>query len=126
MTTATVNSTVQLDDGRKFSGQIFSITGTRLGRDIDHNSFVAHLELASSGRGTALAPMLSNLDRSDARVQEHITRILETVGVEYWDQLVGRSVIALYDWQSTTGVIKGLASLDGSRVYLIADTFLEA
>jgi hypothetical protein len=123
VTTATVIATVRLSDGRKYSGMIYTITGTKLGRDLDHNCFVAHLELQAGSAGTALAPMLCQLDRADPKVQQHITRLLETVGVEYWEQLVGRSIIALYDVDPGTGFIKGIASIDGSRVYVIADVF---
>lgn len=118
----TVSVTVTLDDGRKFEGRIFQITGTHLGRDLDHMSFVAHLELSGGDRETMLAPLLTGLDQFDAKVQKHITAILETVGVAFWEELIGKYVIAL---MGNDGFIKGITSLDGTRGFLVEETFAE-
>lgn len=122
----TVKATVTLDDEREFIGHIYRIKGTRLGRDLDHLSFVAHLELSADGSETSMAPMLSGLDEHDPKVQQHITRILETVGVPYWEDLKGQYVIALFDGPRLGSTVKGIASVDGSRAYVTEDTFAAA
>lgn len=118
----------ELDDGRKFSGRIGRITKTELGLEDDLRFFHGNLKLEFPGGGVQeLAPILCGPDETALIVHHHIRQILHVANVRSWEQLPRQQVVALYEGAEYTSpsIIAGLASLDGHRIYILADAMAE-
>lgn len=104
----------------EYVGEIGVIRSTRLGYE-DHGIFTAMIDLSFGGGSTGQGAGFMCLDRGykpdpddyktirvgTAYGLDHIMQIMRTVGVENWEDLKGKQVIALRE--SRWGSIDGLA-----------------
>lgn len=101
------------EDGREFTAKIGRIMNTFLGIDPDHPRFGTSVEIDFGGAYHAFAPKFDTTEENVA----HIEGILRTVGVEKWEDLVGKPVIALYAPTDRTTIV-GLARFDASVAHI--------
>lgn len=122
--------TITIKDGdRTYSGRAGTITSTRLGVQ-EHGIMTAYLtvEWQKGGVGVggfALASYDKDLDRhiGSAYGMDHVMRILDTVGVEKWEDLRGKQVIVLFGddggWGSRS---VGIAHItDERKIFVMAE-----
>ena len=112
--------------GETYAGRIGTITTTLLGME-DHGIFTTSLlvEWPSSGvsvGGFALDSYEKDLDRraGTAYGLDHVMQILETVGVEKWEDVRGKEVIVLFEGDGGWGARSvGIANItDESKVFI--------
>jgi len=117
-------------EGTDYTGQIMRVSYTRLGYE-DHGIFTASLGVEGDGIGTSVGGFVLDRPEKDSNGKflgrvgteyghDYIIQILKTVGVESWENLVGKDIIVLYPYDdSGWGSMNiGFASLDGNRVFL--------
>lgn len=118
-------------NGQQIDGQIMRIKSTRLGYE-DHGILTAFLHCEGDGSGIGVGGYCLDQPRDkDARDYErtgtaygldHIIRIIETVGVESWEQLPGKDIIVLYKGNAGWGGSSaGIAGLHNGKVLLLAE-----
>lgn len=119
-------------DGVEYSGRIGTIKSTMLGFQ-DHGIMTAQLVVEWPGGGVAVGGY--RLDeslhgkagdysqRGTAYGLDQIIRIIETVGVESWEQLKGQQVVVLFDGDGGWGAQSvGIAStVDESKVFILSE-----
>lgn len=121
-----MNIELVLDSGSTLVGKIGTIASTELGPEDDFRFVWAKVELALSTGVQAYCPMLGNPDKPTLNVHKQIIGITNAAGVRTWEQLPGRSVVALYDPTEARGPIIGICSLDGMNIHLSADLDADA
>lgn len=123
-------------NGATYGGQIGTIKSTRLGFR-DHGVLTASLTVEWVGGGIGLGGFVLDepKDREGrdytrtgtAYGLDHIIRIIETAGVDEWEQLVGQQVIVLYQGESAWGSQSvGFASTTNEAKVLIFKEHAEA
>jgi len=127
-------------NGTVYGGQIGTIKSTRLGFE-DHGILSVSLDVGWHGGGVGAGGYCldepKDRDGRDwtrtgtAYGLDHIIRIIETVGVNKWEDLKGHQVIVLFEGRSILGAqCVGIASTtDEDRVLIFrehADTWREA
>jgi len=101
--------------GKTYSGQIGTIKSTSLGTR-DHGIMTAMLHVEWKGGGIGVGGYCLDEPRKDGSGKhlDHIMRILETVGVDRWEQLPGKQVLVLFEgsggWGSTSCGIAGITN----------------
>lgn len=119
-------------DGVTYTGHVATIKGTSLGYE-DHGILTAFLHCEWSGSGIGVGGYC--LDRhkdgpgfgsrqGTAYGLDHVMRLMETVGVNEWEQIKGRQVIVLFEGTgSTLGMTAaGIAHItDEKRVLILKD-----
>ena len=119
-------------DGTTYGGQIGTIRSTALGYE-DHGILTASLTVEWPGGGVSVGGFVLDEPR-DREAKEytrvgtaygldHIIRIIETVGVEKWEDLVGKQVIVLFAGKSWLGAMSvGIAhATDESKVFVLKE-----
>src|SRR5690606_28267458 len=96
-------------NGIAYGGQVGTITATRLGYQ-DHGILTADLTIEWPGGGVSVGGFALDEPRDregkdhsrkgTAYGLDHIIRIIETVGVEKWEDLKGERVIVLFEGAS--------------------------
>lgn len=119
-------------DGKTYSGQIGTIKRTSLGVE-DHGIMTAmlHIEWKGGGIGAGGNTMDEPRKGEDGKHLgrfgtayglDHIMRILETVGVDKWEQLPGEKVIVLFEGPSWIGsTASGIAGITNETVLNFKD-----
>lgn len=120
------------DGDNEYGGRIGTVKSTRLGYE-DHGILTADIIVEWPGGGVSVGGYCldepvdrdrSNWNREGtAYGLDHIIRILEAVGVEKWEQLVGQKVIVLFDGTSEWGARSvGLAhATDEGKVFVMKE-----
>lgn len=100
-------------NGKDYQGQLGTIKKTRFGVHEHYGIMTADIEVAFDGAGISIGGFcLDNPADSKggdysrtgtAYGLDHILRILETAGVDYWEQLPGTKIIVLYEGTSGWG-----------------------
>lgn len=118
--------------GIEYGGQIGTIKSTHLGYQ-DHGILTADLTIEWPGGGVSVGGFCLDEPRDrEARDYErtgtaygldHIIRIIETVGVDRWERLVGQKVIVLFEGKSAWGSRSvGIAhATDESKVFILEE-----
>lgn len=112
--------------GNAYGGQIGTIKSTRLGYQ-DHGILTADLAIEWPGGGVSVGGYSLDTKKDDSYDREgtaygldHIIWIMRTVGVERWEDLVGKQVIVLFEGQSTWGARSvGIASTTDEKEVLV-------
>ncbi len=115
-----------------YTEQIAKIRSTHLGRE-DHGIFTAILDLDYGGSGQGAGTYA--LDEYDEETHERhgtaggmdfIIGILDACGVDSWEKVAGRTVLALRE-EGYHGKVVGLKPLptEGGKQFLFADAFAE-
>ncbi|GLU91309.1 hypothetical protein [Agromyces sp. NBRC 114283] len=119
-------------NGVEYGGQIGTIKSTSLGYEF-HGILTASLTIEWSGGGVSVGGFCLDEPkdregrdysrRGTAYGLDHIIRIIETVGVERWEDLQGRQVIVLFEGRSAWGAHSvGLANTtDDSKVLVLGE-----
>lgn len=124
MTTTRIETkiTVHIND-IDWMGERMTINSTRLGYE-DHGIFTFLLDLTGPGHGQGFGGYgLDNwIKEEERRVgtafgMDCISSIISTVGVDNWEDLKGKDLIALR--KTYSGMIEGIISLDGSRYFIV-------
>jgi hypothetical protein len=116
----------------EYGGQVGTITSTALGYQ-DHGILTASLTVEWKGGGVSVGGYCLDQPKDrDARDYsrrgtayglDHLIRILETVGVDRWEELKGKQVIVLFegrDWLGAQSV--GIAhATDESKVLVLRE-----
>lgn len=113
----TVKTTVEFHIGT-FLGRHGTISETWLGRL--HNkefSFSGQVSIDfDDGSGQEFNPQIAPDDLGE--ISQYLACLHQIAGVDEWEKLPGRRLIALYAPSDASGYIKGLASLDGRRYFV--------
>jgi len=127
-------------EGKEYVGQKAKIERTVLGYE-DHGIFTWYLEFAGPSWGilTGGYPIEYRGDASDATIIEPykgdeavgtaygmdlIRQIVRTCGVDSWEAVKGKTVIALFEpGREHSGPVAGFTDLDARRVFIIQDHF---
>lgn len=123
-------------NGKTYGGQIGTIRSTRLGYQ-DHGILTADLNVEWAGGGVSVGGFVldkpRDRDASDytregtAYGLDQIIRILETVGVERWEDLKGQQIIVLFEGKSVWGSqAVGLAATTDDEKVLVLREHAEA
>ncbi len=119
-------------NGVEYGGQIGTIKSTRLGEE-GHGILTASLAVEWTGGGVNAGGYCLDEPRDrDGRDYsrrgtayglDHVMRIMETVGVESWEKLVGQQVVVLFEGRSAWGAMcVGIASTtDEDRVLIFKE-----
>lgn len=119
-------------NGKTYGGQIGTIRSTRLGYQ-DHGILTADLTVEWPGGGVSVGGFVLDepkdreardyTRRGTAFGLDHIIRLIETVGVEKWEDLKGQQVVVLFEGNGGIGSRSvGLASTtDESKVMVLAE-----
>lgn len=119
-------------NGKDYLGEIGSIRSTRLGYE-DHGIFTASIDIYFGGGATGQGAGFMRLDRGyrpdpndyktisvgTAYGMDHIIQIMRAVGVETWEALTGKQVIALRN--DSYGTIEGLANTLNDNVVVFKE-----
>ncbi|XKH58372.1 hypothetical protein LG293_17245 (plasmid) [Citricoccus nitrophenolicus] len=114
-------ATISIDiehEGTGYTGKIGTITKTTLGVHEHFNRMTYDLQVNLGGGLHASVGGYGMEARTGSGIN-HLRRILETVGAADWEHLAGSPTMVLFDPETETSV--GLASLDGRRVFILAD-----
>lgn len=127
------NRTITIEHaGKSYGGQIGTIKSTRLGFE-DHGILTTSLTVEWQGGAIGVGGFCLDEPkdreakdysrRGTAYGLDHIIRIIETVGVAKWEDLVGKQVIVLFEGASLWGAISvGIASTtDDDKVLILKD-----
>ena len=120
-------------NGRDYKGQIGTIRSTRLGYGNEHGVMDASLDIRGDGWGVGVGGYC--LDEPEARDDysnhkrigsayglDHVIRIMETVGVEDWEKLVGKDVIVLFEDRAGWGGLSvGIAGVTNDNVLIFTE-----
>ena len=121
-----IKTTIQ-HEGKTYSGQIGTIKRTSLGIE-DHGIVTSMLHIEWTGGGIGVGGYCLDTPRKDddgkhhgrigtAYGLDHIMRILETVGVDSWEQLPGKQVIVLFEGTGGWGSVScGIAGITNEKV----------
>lgn len=123
--------TVIEHNGRTYYGTVGVIDRTTLGVHEHHGCFVAELALNYGGGGQSASVIIDGKaaepggDRDPQYIGPFIRAILDTVGVDQWEQLKGRSIFAIRGEPGFfAGFIIGIANLqDEDKVLVFEDFF---
>lgn len=118
-------------EGKNYDGQIATIRSTSLGYE-DHGIFTVMLNCVWPGGGVGVGGFCLDESmgkdgdykrRGTAYGLDHIIRVMETVGVSSWEQLVGKHVIVLSDegHSGWGGVSVGIAHATEDRVLILKE-----
>lgn len=119
-------------NGVEYGGQIGTVTSTRLGYE-SHGILTASLIVEWSGGGISVGGFCLDSpkdieSRDYTRVGtafglDHIIRVIETVGVEAWEDVKGKQVIVLFEGRSVWGARSvGIAhTTDDSKVLVFEE-----
>lgn len=119
-------------NGVTYSGEIATITSTFFGTE-HHGILSASLNLKFDGSGISVGGYcLDSVHKDEAgrfvgRVGsayglDHLMRIMETVGVDNWEQLQGRQMIALFEGNGGWGASAvGIAGLTNDKVLVFKE-----
>lgn len=119
-------------EGKTYGGQIATISGTSLGSP-DHGIISAYLHTKWNGGGIGVGgfcldePLKDDAGKFIKRVGtayglDHLMRIMETVGVETWEDLPGKHVIVLFEGKSIFGkTAAGIAGIANEKVLIFKD-----
>jgi len=120
-------------DGRQFTGEVMSVRSTRLGYN-DHGVFTAVLNLdGSSNSAVSLSDYVLDTPIRDggkflgrgatAYGMDHILRVMKTVGVSNWEDLVGEKLLVLHEGPGGWGSRPvGIAHLtDENKIFIYQD-----
>ncbi|WP_159795770.1 hypothetical protein [Puerhibacterium puerhi] len=131
------NRTITIEhNGKTYTGHIGTIKSTSLGME-GHGVWVAFLHTEWLGGGVGVGgyvldtPQEAAEDEHKRRIgtafgMDHVMQIVETVGVDTWEQLTGRQVIVLFEGDGGWGAqSKGIAGLVNDKV-LILDEHAQA
>lgn len=123
---ATITTTIE-NGGKTYAGRIGTIRRTALGTQ-DHGIVSATLHVEWHGGGIGAGGYCLDGSRKDdngkhlgrfgtAYGLDHIMRILETVGVDRWEDLPGKQVIVLFEGASVWGATScGIAGITNEKV----------
>lgn len=123
----TIKTTIQ-HEGKTYAGQIGTIKSTQLGVQ-DHGVMTATLNVEWSGGGIGVGGYTLDSPRKDdngkflgrigtAYGLDHVMRLLETVGVDRWEQMPGKQVIVLFEGEGGWGSIScGIAGITNEKVF---------
>lgn len=119
-------------NGVEFGGQVGTVTSTRLGYQ-DHGILTASLVVEWKNGGVSVGGFCLDEPkdreardfsrRGTAYGLDHLIRIVETVGVDSWEQIKGQQVIVLFEGRSTWGAQSvGIAhATDESKVLVFSE-----
>jgi hypothetical protein len=114
--------------------EIAKVTSTMLGYE-DHGILTAYLQLDFGGSGQAAGGYgFDEYDReNDRRVagacgMEFVAGVIRACGVDRWEKVAGRTVIAIRDTAGWNGKVIGLRPLPTERgeQFIFADAFAAA
>lgn len=114
---ASISITVE-HEGTSYAGQLGTITKTTLGVH-EHYGMMTYDLLVGLGGGLHASVGGYSLEARTGSGINHLRCILETVGAADWEHLVGTKTMVLFDLETESSV--GLASMDGSQVFILAD-----
>jgi hypothetical protein len=98
------------------------ITRTMLGWE-DHGIFTFSLTLDYGGSCQGAGQLcLGNSKGVHAKTGELISAILRTVGVETWEELPGKHIVAICD-DGWSGLVRGIAPILGGDDLIFAEMF---
>lgn len=134
MTAATSTRHILIEhNGKKYTGHIATIESTSLGYE-SHGILTAmlHCKWRSGGVGVGgfFLDQPKNKDARDytrvgtAYGLDHIIRIIETVGVDCWEDLKGSSVLVLFEGENVSGLgsmSRGIAGLHNDKVLILQE-----
>ena len=125
--------TILTHNGVQYSADVMQIKRTTLGKE-DHGLWTTYLDCGGDGIGIGLGGY--RLDEWDkvrkgsfgtAYGMDHIMRICQTVGVEKWEDLVGKRIYVLFE--GTNGhcgrIAAGLANIDTGKALIFKDHIQE-
>jgi hypothetical protein len=123
-------------NGTTYGGQIGVIKSTRLGYE-DHGILTASLGIEWKGGGVSVGGFCLDEPkdreardysrRGTAYGLDYIIRIIETVGVDKWEDLIGKQVVVLFEGRSMLGSQSvGIASTTDDDKVLILKEHAEA
>lgn len=114
-------------NGKSYKGTVAKINSTSLGWE-DHGILTAMLHLTWEGAGIGTGGYCLDSYVKDAPRRgtayglDHIMRIMETVGVDKWEDLKGKDLIVLFDAppdQGTWGMTSvGIAGLLNGKILI--------
>ena len=118
-------------NGTTYYGHLAKIDSTSLGYE-SHGILSAHLHTSWQGGGVSVGGYCldhpkDREGRDYSRVGtayglDHIIRIIETVGVEKWEELKGSSVIVLFESKHSLGSMsKGIAGVHNDKVLILKE-----
>ena len=119
-------------NGKTYGGQIATISDTSFGSP-DHGVISAYLHTKWNGGGIGVGgycldePVKDDDGKFIKRVGtayglDHLMRIMETVGVEKWEDLPGKHVIVLFEGKSIFGkTAAGIAGITNEKVLIFKD-----
>jgi len=123
---STITTTIE-NNGNTYAGQIGTIKSTSFGTE-SHGIITATLHVQWKGGGIGVGGYCLDEPKKDAEGKhlgrfgtsyglDHLMRVMETVGVDTWEQLPGKQVIVLFadggGWGSTAC---GLAGITNEKV----------
>jgi hypothetical protein len=95
------------------------ITDTQLGWE-DHGlfTFTLHLDYGGSGQG-ACGPVLANSKGGWDKAADLLGKILKVVGVDNWEQLKGKAVVAIREGESEfNAMVRGLKGFPNGKTVM--------
>jgi hypothetical protein len=118
-------------NGKLYTGHIGQIEYTQLGYE-DHGIFTASVGFKWDGGGVGIGgyaldqatdPAAGDYSRrGSAYGLDHIIRLMETVGVEKWEELQGARAIVLFDYSASGNTLgsqsRGIAGLMNDKVFI--------
>lgn len=115
-------------EGKEYSAELATVKRTFLGVE-DHGIFTALLTLEWQSSGITIpgfsldTPHKIDGEKRGSRIGtgyglDHIMRILETVGVDSWEKLLGRKVYILFAADRSSA---GIANADTGKVLIFKD-----
>lgn len=127
-------------NGLSYPGEVMKIESTTLGLE-DHGVWVAYLHCSGAGTGVGVGGYVLDTKPIDnplstertgsrggsAYGMDHIMRLVQTVGVDKWEDLVGQSVIVLFEPNADDSVgflgssSVGIANILTGRVFLLKE-----
>jgi hypothetical protein len=114
-------------NGVTYDGVVATVERTALGKE-DHGILTANMTLGWDGSGVVFGgfcldtPGPDSGDRvGSAYGLDYVIKVLETVGVESWEQLRGTQLIALFENSRWGSPIKGIAGLATQHVFIPAE-----
>lgn len=119
-------------DFREFTAHLGTIKSTKLGIQ-DHGVFTASITVEWKGGGISAGGYVLDepVKDSDGKFLErqgtdygadHIMRILETAGVESWEQLPGKLIYVLFEGRGGLGSTSvGIAGATNEKVLIFKD-----
>lgn len=114
-------------DGKDYHGEILRIDSTTLGSE-DHGVMVGYLNCKGYGTGISVGLSLDTYNREleqregTAYGLDWIKQVLLIVGVDTWEQLPGKRIIALFESSGILGNTSvGIANIDSGKAFIFDD-----